>query len=231
MGIIENFIRNSKGDNNYRIDPELRFLDLIRIVLDRLVAILRGTLIRLKLRKSEGLIYASKNVEVIHGRHIITGGNLTLHRGVYLNGLSKYGIKFGRNVTIQRHSEIRCTGVIKNIGEGITIGNDVGINSNCFIGGHGSICIGDFTIIGHGVKIYSENHVYKDPLQKIKFQGEVRQEVVIGEDCWIGANSIVLPGVKLGNGSVVAAGSVVTKSFPENSVLAGVPAKLIKTRV
>ena len=84
---------------------------------------------------------------------------------------------------------------------------------------------------GHGIKIYSENHVFHDTSMYIKYQGEERQEVIIGEDCWIGAKVKIFDGIQKGDGSVIAAGSVVKKLFPPNSVIAGVPVKLIKTRV
>ena len=93
-----------------------------------------------------------------------------------------------------------------------------------------TITIEDYALIGSGVHIYVSNHEFKDVTRPIFFQGhgEIMPHV-IRKGCWIGANAIILPGVEVGENSVVAAGSVVTKSVPKNTVVAGCPAKIIKT--
>jgi len=98
-----------------------------------------------------------------------------------------------------------------------------GYMNNCYIQGLGKIYIGDYTQIAPGVGIISSNHdLYNSTIQ-------VTGKVVIGKYCWLGMNSIILPDVELGDFTVVAAGSVVTKSFPEgHCVIGGVPARVIK---
>lgn len=91
------------------------------------------------------------------------------------------------------------------------------------------ITIEDFALIGSGVHIYVSNHEFRDTSQPIFFQGHSDiKPVVIGSGCWIGANAIILPGVTIGSNSVVAAGSVVTKSVPSFMVYGGNPAKFIR---
>ena len=104
----------------------------------------------------------------------------------------------------------------------------VGINalvgrSGCYIQGAGGVHIGDYVQFGPNVGILSSNHDLYDQ-RKYTFA-----KVIIGNYSWIGMNSVVLPGVKLGTRTIVAAGSVVTKSFPEGfCVIGGTPAKIIK---
>ena len=99
------------------------------------------------------------------------------------------------------------------------------------LGGYGkkSITIEDDVLIGCGVHIYVDNHNFSDPSLSIIDQGHLPAEkVVIKRGSWIGANSIILPGVTIGQNSVIGAGSIVTKSIPERVVAVGNPAKIIK---
>ena len=81
------------------------------------------------------------------------------------------------------------------------------------------------------VSIYAENHVFDNPNITIKAQGVTKSAVVIEDDCWIAANVVILAGVTIGKGSVIAAGSVVNEDVPAFSVVAGVPARVIKSRL
>jgi len=106
----------------------------------------------------------------------------------------------------------------------IGIGTAPGLSPGCYIQGIGRIFIGDYTLVGPNVGIISANH---DPLDPSK---HVQSVVKIGSYCWLGMGSIILPGVELGDHTVVAAGSVVTKSFPDGLVvIGGNPAKVIKS--
>lgn len=112
--------------------------------------------------------------------------------------------------------------------ENITIGANVwrsfAISGGCYIQAINGIEIGDDTIFAPGVKMISANHNPQDLHHWI--QGE---PIEIGRDCWIGANAVILPGVRLGCRCVVGAGAVVTRSFDACSIVAGVPAKKIAT--
>lgn len=81
-----------------------------------------------------------------------------------------------------------------------------------------------------GVSIYAENHNFSDPTSPMKDQGVTVEFVTIEDDCWLASNCIILAGVTVGKGSVIAAGSVVTKDVPPYSVVAGSPAVVIKSR-
>ena len=91
------------------------------------------------------------------------------------------------------------------------------------------ITLEDDVLIGSGVHIYVNNHSFSNPDLPILLQGQTNSgPVILKKGCWIGANSIILPGVTIGNNAVVGAGSVVTKNVEEKTVIAGNPAKLIK---
>ena len=94
---------------------------------------------------------------------------------------------------------------------------------NSYIQGINGIHIGDYTIIAPSVKLISANH------SKVNYDLHIRQgPIIIGRHCWIGTNVVILPSVEIGDNVIIAAGSVVTKSFPPNVIIAGNPAKIIK---
>lgn len=108
----------------------------------------------------------------------------------------------------------------------VTIGRNVwvsfAVSGGCYVQGGNGVEIGDDTIFAPGVKIVSANHDRQN-LQTWSPADPVR----IGRRCWLGANTVILPGVQLGDGCTVAAGAVVTKSFSAGSTIGGVPAKLL----
>jgi acetyltransferase-like isoleucine patch superfamily enzyme len=113
-------------------------------------------------------------------------------------------------------------------GYNVKFGKGVYVNSNsCFL----DTClttIGDRTLVGPNVSFFSAAHPL-DPALRNGLRGpEMGKEIHIGEDCWIGGNAIILPGVTIGKGSTVGAGSVVTKNVPDFTVVAGNPARIIR---
>lgn len=144
------------------------------------------------------------------------------------NPLKKYyiilqGGKVGKNVTFY-------PGIKINPANKISLGDNVDLAWGVLITTGGSVEIGDRTLVGYGTKILSANHVIPPNHEKIFGAGHIPKKIVIHNDVWIGANCVIVAGVTIGEGAVVAAGSVVTKDVPPFAIVGGVPAKIIKMR-
>ncbi len=111
-----------------------------------------------------------------------------------------------------------------DFGKNINIGKNVFFNTGCSFQDRGGIRIGDGSLIGMNVTIATLNHGLPLETRNTTFASPVR----LGKNVWIGSNATILPGVTIGDNSVIAAGAVVTKDVPENVVAAGVPAKVVK---
>lgn len=115
--------------------------------------------------------------------------------------------------------------------ERLQVGENVSIHPMCYIDAAGGIKIGNDVSIAHGTTIMSSSHTFKRNDLPIKDQQMTLSKTVIEDNCWIGAQVVLLAGVHVGEGSVVAANSVVNRSVPAGSVVAGSPAKIIDSRV
>jgi acetyltransferase-like isoleucine patch superfamily enzyme len=114
---------------------------------------------------------------------------------------------------------------------GIDAGNNLHVSAGAVLYGRGGLTIGDDVMIGHYATIYSSQHQWEgDPSLPMIRQGHKPAPVWIGNDVWIGAHAVVLPGVRIATGTVVAAGAVVTHDTEEYSIVAGTPARRIGTR-
>ena len=131
-----------------------------------------------------------------------------------------------RRFSLGRQSVIESYCCINNAVGDVVIGDDtrVGIHNTII----GPVTIGSHVNLAQGITVTALNHNFDDSDKRIDEQGVSTSQVVIGDDVWIGANAVVLPGVTIGTHSIVAAGAVVTKDVPPHSLVAGIPAKLIK---
>ncbi len=109
-------------------------------------------------------------------------------------------------------------------GKNITVGKNVFINSGCRFQDQGGIIINDGTLIGHNVVLATLNHDF-NPTKRGTMHP---MPIIIGKNVWIGSNVTVVPGIEIGEGAIIGAGSVVTKDVPPNTIVAGVPAKIIR---
>ena len=131
-----------------------------------------------------------------------------------------------RKFSLGDYSVIESFACINNAVGDVMIGNHtrVGLHNTII----GPVIIGNHVNLAQGITVTALNHIFEDSNKRIDEQGVSTNQVVIEDDIWIGANAVILPGVTIGHHSVVAAGSVVTKDVPPHSLVAGVPAKIIK---
>ena len=144
--------------------------------------------------------------------------------------INPLGVKLGKNVNIGENAIINCFindgDIHLDIKDNIYIGRDVQINA------YQSVFIDSDVVIADRVYISDATHNYQDPEMPIINQGtSYEDKVEISSGSWIGINSVILPGVKIGKNAIIAANSVVSKDVPDYSIYGGVPAKLIKKQI
>lgn len=137
--------------------------------------------------------------------------------------LRSVGAQIGKRVSFY-------PGVWITPGRNLVVGDDVNFALDVLVGSAGGVSIGDRTLIGYRTQIHSSNHRIPSGHEPVFGSGRNFAAVSIGTEVWIGANSVILPGVTVGDGAVIAAGSVVTKSVEPYTVVAGNPARKIRDR-
>jgi len=159
-------------------------------------------------------------------------------------GIFVFYIRRFNNYCLKKYLTCKFSSVGKNVYIGnngiftyrnIEIGNDVSIGANAvFQSSFGKIVIGDHVMFGPGVHIHGGNHKINEVGKLLKHTTEKQPgddgTVLIEEDCWIGANAIILSNVTIGKGSVIGAGAIVTKSIPPYSVYTGSPSMKLRNR-
>jgi acetyltransferase-like isoleucine patch superfamily enzyme len=131
-----------------------------------------------------------------------------------------------RKFSLGDYSVVESFACINNAVGDVIIGDytRVGLHNTII----GPVTIGNHVNLAQGITVTALNHNFENSDSRIDEQGVSTKPVTIGNDIWIGTNAVILPGVTIGDHSVVAAGAVVTKDVPPHSLVAGVPAKIIK---
>tara|TARA_R110000868_G_scaffold411493_3_gene704662 strand:- start:27460 stop:28047 length:588 start_codon:yes stop_codon:yes gene_type:complete len=191
---------------------------------------LRGGIKGIRVKKS-GLLFLDAGCQFVIPNKIFFGKGVTIGRYCKLSGLSLSGIEFGDNVSIGDFSNVIVSTSYNNIGVKISLGHNVGVGEYSYIGGGGGVEIGSSCIIGQYFSVHPENHNFMDSTMEIREQGVSRKGVKIGSNCWIGSKVTVLDGAIVGSGCVIAAGTVVRGCYPDDVVIAGVPSRIIKSRI
>ncbi len=155
---------------------------------------------------------------------LFLGDKIEVRRGTELDSRSKsdVGIEIGNNCRIKEY----CT--FAAYGGSIVIGRNVLVGRNCAIFGHGGVIIGDFSMLGPNVCIFSSEHICTDSVVPFQRQGFTRERTEVGANVWIGAGAMVLAGVRVVDDVVIGAGSLVVKDILESGVYGGTPAVRIR---
>ncbi len=225
--ILEHIIR--LRNPRFRFDPDVTLYMIVSLFINKSFYLLRGWKMLLKGKKPKNLLLG-KHVRFFNLPRIEWGRWNKLEDYVYISALGKGKVSLGDNVGIGAFSRLIISTSFDNLGSFIKIGNNVGIGEFAYLGGAGGLEIGDDCIVGQYLSCHPENHNYSDSKELIRHQGTNRKGIKIGKNCWIGSKVTVLDGVQIGDNCIIAAGAVVTKSMPANSIIGGVPAKVIKKR-
>lgn len=187
---------------------------------------LRSVLYRLIL-KMDGTAAIEKNVRLRFANHIRLGHGSYIDENVYIHACPG-GVVIGRN-TLVMHGAILHVYNFRNLPHaGIKIGDDSLIGEYTVIRGQGGVTIGNRVYTSPMTQLIAVNHVFSDPDRPFIDQGITAQGIVIEDDVWLGANAVVTDGVRVGKGAVVAASAVVTRDVPPHTVVAGIPARVVK---
>lgn len=211
-----------KSGKNYQIDEDIPASLFVKMLVKRGMMLLRGMLF---LKRK---VFLGKSCTIQNKKNIVFGKNVTIESLTKIDGYAKNKIIFGNNVKIGSFSNISCTSHLSKYGIGFKIGDNSSAGDYSQFGSAGGIEIGNDVIMGSYISFHSENHNYEDKSILIRNQGVTSKGIKLGNNIWVGAKVTFLDGCQVGNNSVIAAGAVVKEIFPDNVVIGGVPAKILK---
>lgn len=229
MGLINRLLKTA-GKENFQLDPDISGGYMLGLLGKYGWMMVRGRWLALGRRHIANDIFAGRHIKILEKKKLFVGSKTKLHDFVYIDALSREGVVLGEKTVLGRGTRIECSGSLSCVGKGIRIGNRTTFGNGCFFGAAGGITIGEDVIAGQCIRFHSENHNYSDLNILIREQGVTHRGIKVGNNCWIGSGAVFLDGAELGDGCVVAANAVVAGIFPENTVIGGIPAKILKRR-
>ena len=213
------------------MNSNIETTDKIIILLNTAIKVLRGGVRRIFLKQASGMLLIGKHVQITHGKHIACGKDVKFEDYAEIHGLCSKGLIFGDSVTISRGAMIRPSSYYGgDLGVGLTMGDHSSIGPYGYVGCSGKITIGKNVMFGPKCSLFAENHNFSDTEASIKGQGVNQKGIVIEDDCWIGSNVTILDGVTIGRGSVIGAGTLITKDVPAGSIVVDKRNKIMRTR-
>lgn len=212
-------------------DHEIKATDKLNIFWRTGIKALRGLCRRLFFKEVHGILLMGRHVQISHGKHIRVGKGVKFEDYSEIHGLCSEELVFGDYVTISRGVMIRPSSYYgRDLGKGLAIGEHSSIGPYGYVGCSGKITIGKNVMFGPKCSLFAENHVFSDTDATIKSQGVSQKGIVVEDNCWIGSNVIILDGVTIGKGSVIGAGTLVTKDVSPGSIIIDKRMKVIQNR-
>jgi acetyltransferase-like isoleucine patch superfamily enzyme len=187
---------------------------------------LRALVYRMMLHM-DGWAAVECGVRLRFASHIRLGHRAYLDQGVYVHACPR-GVDIGPGTLVMHGAVLHVYNFRDLPNAGIWIGRDSLIGEDTVVRGQGGVTIGDRVYTSPLVQVVAVNHVFDDPSRSFTVQGITAQGISIEDDVWIGSGAIVCDGVRVGQGAVVAAGAVVTEDVPPHTVVAGVPARVVR---
>ena len=212
-----------KSGKTYQIDSRIPNSLFYNMLIKRGFMLLRGFL------KTGRKVFIGSNTKILNASNIRFGNSVTIENNCEIDGYASEKIILGHCVKIGAYSKLLSTSHFSKFGKGLKMGNNSAIGDFTHFGAPGGIVIGNDVIMGSYISFHSENHNFLDTSKLIREQGVNSKGIVLGNNIWVGAKVTFLDGCQVGDNSVVAAGAVVNGIYPPNSIIGGVPAKVLKT--
>lgn len=221
---VEYLISKARG-YDFKFDMGVPFSYVFFLSISQFFSLIRGVW------KLNNFVYVGRFCTFKCTNKLILCKGVRIGQSVYIDALGENGVTLCDHSKIGSFSHLIVSGTITNLGKFIKLGENASIGEYSYVGGAGGVEIGSNTIIGQYFSAHPENHCYSGAFEYIRTQGVTRKGIQIGSNCWVGSKVTVLDGSKIGDGCVVAAGAVVSGEFPADVILAGVPARIVKSRI
>ncbi|WP_430399724.1 acyltransferase [Flavobacterium sp.] len=212
-----------KSGKSYSIDSQIPSSLFFQILFERFLMMTRGVIY---LRKK---VFLGSRCSILNKKNILFGKNVTIDKGTTIDAFAYEKVVIGDGSRIGAYSLVTSTSHMSKYGKGLKIGSNSAIGRFSEFGASGGIEIGNDVIMGSYISFHSENHNFNNKNLLIREQGVTSKGIKLGNNIWVGAKVTFLDGCEIGNNSVIAAGAVINGKFPANSVIGGVPAKIIKS--
>jgi acetyltransferase-like isoleucine patch superfamily enzyme len=223
--LLEKLLQMQQPDS--KVDTAISASALFSMILNNLMFTVRRLKVWFYFKNPRNMMLG-RGVKFFAPGDMKWGKNVFIGDHVYLQALGKDSLIFGDNSGIGSFSRVVTSVQFWDISGFIKLGHNASIGEFAHLGGAGGLEIGNDTFVGSYFSCHPENHRFQDTDKLYRHQGVTRKGIKIGRNCWIGAKVTVLDGVTIGDNCILAAGAVISKSFGDNKVIGGVPAKVIK---